>query len=163
MKKIDIEKFLSLETYNTDERLSRKKGSGGTQEVFTPYVLVKRICEKVPEEDWKNPEKTFLEPSFGNGQFVVYIVYKRLLSDISWKDTLSKLFGVELMADNVQETKERILSLFDEMEIEYDKEEAMKIMDHNLVCSDFFKWDFENWCPIKEQEPKKKPKSKELF
>jgi len=30
------------------------------------------------------------------------------------------------------------------------KGEAMEIMDYNLVCSDFFKWDFENGKPIKE-------------
>lgn len=34
----------------------------------------------------------------------------------------------------------------------YDKkspEQAERdIMNHNLVCSDFFKWDFENWRPI---------------
>ena len=47
MKLIDIEKFLSLETYNTEERLLRKKGAGGTQEVFTPYVLVKKMCDKI--------------------------------------------------------------------------------------------------------------------
>jgi hypothetical protein len=46
------------------------------------------------------------------------------------------------------------------MEIQFNKEEALKIMNHNLVCSDFFKWDFENWCPIKEQED---PQSVVLF
>ena len=160
MKLINIEKFLSLETYNTDERLSRKKGSGGTQEVFTPYVLVKKMCEKVSEEDWKNPEKTFLEPSFGNGQFLIYIVYNRIQHGVSWKDTLSTLYGVELMADNVQETKDRIFKLLDEMNVDYSRREAQEIMDHNLVCSDFFKWDFDNWKPIEEE---KGPESIALF
>ena len=160
MKLINIEKFLSLETYNTDERLSRKKGSGGTQEVFTPYVLVKKMCEKVSEEDWKNPEKTFLEPSFGNGQFLIYIVYNRIQHGVSWKDTLSTLYGVELMADNVQETKDRIFKLLDEMNVDYSRREAQEIMDHNLVCSDFFKWDFDNWKPIEEE---KEPESIALF
>ena len=163
MKQIDIQNFLSLDNYVTEDRESRRKGTSGTQEFYTPYTIVKRMCEKVPEEDWKNPEKTFLEPSFGNFQFGCYILYKRLLSGIDWKTALSTLYGVELMPDNVKESKQRVLSMFDEMEIEYDKKEAMKIMDHNLVCSNFFKWDFENWCPIKEPEPKKKPKSKELF
>lgn len=64
------------------------------------------------------------------------------------------------MPDNVKESKQRVLSMFDEMEIEYDKTEAMKIMDHNLVCSDFFKWDFENWKPIEDE---KEPQSVALF
>ena len=160
MKLIDIEKFLSLETYNTEERLLRKKGAGGTQEVFTPYVLVKKMCDKIPDEDWSNPEKTFLEPSFGNGQFILYIIWKRINSGISWKDTLSTLYGVELMEDNVQETKERILNLLDSLDIEYSQREAQEIMDHNLVCSDFFKWDFDNWKPIEEE---KEPESIALF
>ena len=160
---IDIEKFLDLSNYATDTRVSRRKGTGGSQEFFTPYSLVKRICDKISEADWSNSEKTFLEPSFGNGAFVCYIIYNRILHGVSWKDTLKTLFGVELLPDNVQETKDRIISLLSEMEIQFNKEEALKIMDHNLVCSDFFKWDFENWCPIKELEPKKKPKSKKLF
>lgn len=149
---IDIEKFLDLSNYATDTRVSRRKGAGGSQEFFTPYSLVKRICDKISEADWSNPEKTFLEPSFGNFQFGCYILYKRLLSGIDWKTALSTLYGVELMPDNVKESKQRVLNMFDEMEIEYDKKEAQKIMDHNLVCSDFFKWDFENWRSIEEKK-----------
>ena len=161
MKQIDIERFLSLDNYATDTRVSRRKDSDvNSQEFFTPYSIVKRMCDKISEADWSNPEKTFLEPSFGNGQFIIYIIYNRIQHGVSWKDTLSKLYGVELMPDNVQETKGRIISLLLEMEIQFNKEEAMKIMDHNLVCSDFFKWDFENWCPIKESED---PQSFSLF
>ena len=161
MKQIDIEKFLDLSNYATDERVSRRKDSDvNSQEFFTPYSIVKHMCEKVSEEDWKNPEKTFLEPSFGNFQFGCYILYKRLVSGIDWKTALSTLYGVELMPDNVKESKQRVLSMFDEMEIEYDRTEAQKIMDHNLVCSDFFKWDFENWKPIEDE---KEPQSVALF
>jgi len=151
MKQIDIENFLDLSNYATDERVSRRKNSDvNSQEFFTPYEIVKKMADKISEVDWSNSEKTFLEPSFGNGQFVIYIIYNRIQHGVSWKDALSTLYGVELLPDNVQETKDRIILLLSEMEIEYDKKEAMKIMDHNLVCSDFFKWDFENWCPIKE-------------
>ena len=158
--KFNIEQFLSLEDYATDERQSRRSGSSGTQEFYTPYSIVKRMCEKISDSDWSNPEKTFLEPSFGNGQFILYIIWKRINSGISWKDTLSTLYGVELMEDNVQETKERILNLLDSLDIEYSRREAQEIMDHNLVCSDFFKWDFDNWKPIEEE---KEPESIALF
>ena len=158
--KFNIEQFLSLEDYATDERQSRRSGSSGTQEFYTPYSIVKRMCEKISDSDWSNPEKTFLEPSFGNGQFILYIIWKRINSGISWKDTLSTLYGVELMEDNVQETKERILNLLDSLDIEYSQREAQEIMDHNLVCSDFFKWDFDNWKPIEEE---KEPESIALF
>ena len=51
------------------------------------------------------------------------------------------------MQDNVYETHRRIIKLFDELGIDYDEDVAMDIMHENLVCSDFFEWDFENWKP----------------
>lgn len=54
------------------------------------------------------------------------------------------------MQDNVDETKERIIDLLNKLNIEYDKDVAYEIMKHNIVCSNFFDWDFGNWCLIKE-------------
>ena len=149
-----IEQILDLSNYS-DSRLDRRKGAGGTQEFFTPYEIVKKMCDKVPEEDWKDPNKTFLEPSFGNGQFILYIIYKRLHSHVDWKTTLETLYGVELMEDNVQECKERILNLLNALQIKYDKELALQIMNRNLICHDFFTWNFEEWRPCTEDELKK--------
>jgi uncharacterized protein YxjI len=50
------------------------------------------------------------------------------------------------MQDNVKETYERIFNLLDSLEIDYDKNKVLRILKKNLVCSDFFEWDFENWC-----------------
>lgn len=50
--KFNIEKILSLDNYATDERQSRRRGSSGTQEFYTPYSLVKHICDKISEADW---------------------------------------------------------------------------------------------------------------
>ena len=140
-----IQKFLDLTNYATDTRINRRKDNESTQEFFTPYEIVKQMADKIPDSTWQDPTKTFLEPSFGNGQFIVYIVYRRINSGIGWKTVLSTLYGVELMQDNVDECKERVLDLLDKMNIKYDKSQAMKIMNKNLVCSDFFEWDFENW------------------
>ena len=74
----NIENFLDLVDYATDERVARRKGSKSTQEFFTPYEIVKRMGDKISEEDWSNPNKTFCEPCFGNGQFVIYIIWNRL-------------------------------------------------------------------------------------
>ena len=148
MINIDIQQLIDLE-YATDTRKSRRKGTDSTQEFFTPWTIVKKMCDKIPQSDWANPEKTFLEPSFGNGNFVLAIVYYRLNSGIDWKTALETLYGVELMEDNVEECRERVLALLDAMDIDYDREEALSIMRRNLVCSDFFKWNFEEWRPIK--------------
>lgn len=65
----NIQKFIDKE-YQTEDRVSRRKGSGSTQEFFTPFSIVDRMCAKVSPEEWADPDKTFLEPSFGNGNFL---------------------------------------------------------------------------------------------
>lgn len=143
-----IQHLLDLTNYATDKRRARRKGAGSTQEFFTPYEIVKKMCDKIPEETWADPTKTFCEPCLGNGQFVLYIIWNRIQHGIDWKTALKTTYGVELMEDNLQECKERIIDMLDKLNIDYSKRSAMRIMNKNLVCSDFFKWDFENWCPL---------------
>jgi len=151
MKQINIKDLIDID-YLTEDRKKRKKK---TQEVFTPYEIVKKMCDKISEEDWSNPNKTFCEPCFGNGQFVIYIIWNRIQHGIDWKTALETLYGVELMQDNVYETHGRIIKLFDALDIDYDEDVAMDIMLKNLVCSDFFEWNFEEWRPYTEEELKK--------
>ena len=153
----NIEQFLDLSGYSKT-RQERRKGSGGTQEFFTPYSIVKRMADKISEEDWLNPNKTFCEPSFGNGQFIIYIIWNRLQYGIDWKTALETCYGVELMQDNVYETHGRVIKLFDELGIDYDEDIAMDIMLRNLVCYDFFTWNFEEWRPYTNEELNKSKK-----
>ena len=148
----DIEQFLSLDSYATEERVSRRKGSGGSQEFFTPFELVKRMSDKVSEDQWNNTESNFLEPSFGNGNFVIYIIYNKIQHGSTWQQALEHTYGTELMQDNVIETHERILEMLSKLNIDYNVDTAKSILNNNLVCTDFFKWDYENWCPIKENK-----------
>ena len=148
----------NIELGITETRLARRSGPGSTQEFFTPSSLVNKMCDKISSSDWSNPSKLFLEPCFGNGNFLVEIIRRRIVDHkIDYKTTLETLYGVELMEDNVLEAKERILNLLENISPGFDPEIAKEIMDKNLVCSDFFKWDFKNWRPIEE------PKSVELF
>ena len=157
----NIEQFLDLSDYATEERKSRRKGgSKSTQEFFTPYEIVKRMADKISEEDWSNSDKTFCEPCFGNGQFLIYIIWNRLQHGIDWKTALETCYGVELMQDNVYETHARIIKLFDALGIDYDEDIAMDIMLRNLVCNDFFTWNFEEWRPYTEEELKKQKTKK---
>ena len=151
-KDFNIEEFLSLEGYATAERQERRKGSGGSQEFYTPFKLVKHMGDKISEDKWSDINADFLEPSMGNGQFVVYIIYNKIMHGSTWYEALQHTWGVELLEDNVRETHQRIHNLLEQMGIEYDKEMAQEIMDHNLVCSNFFDWDFLKWCPIKEEK-----------
>ena len=177
MRMFDIEKFMSLERYDTEVRKARRKshtigpkaheqnvsGKKGTAEYFTPYEIVKRMADKVPEEDWTDPTKTFLEPCFGNGQFLIYMIYNRLQHGVSLEDTFNTLYGVELMEDNVEECKQRIFNMLDAMEMTYDKDALRDVLDAHLVCSDFFEWNFQEWRKMTLEELKttsKSPKKK---
>lgn len=147
----NIEKFIDID-YLTEERKSRKKK---TQEIFTPYCIVKKLMDNISKEDWQDSTKTFLDPAMGNGNIILGILYRRIIEyGIDWRTTLSTLYGVELMQDNVDETKARIIDLLDKLEIKYDKDVAYEIMNRNLVCSDFFEWNFEEWRPYTEDEIK---------
>jgi len=157
-----ISDILDLTNYS-EKRKDRRKGAGGTQEFFTPYSIVKRMCDKISEKDWSDPNKTFCEPCFGNGQFIIYIIWNRLMHGIDWKTALETLYGVELMQDNVYETHGRIIKLFDMMNIDYDEDVAMDIILRNLVCHDFFTWNFEEWRPYTEEELKNKLKRKNVY
>lgn len=152
---INIEQFLDITDYATETRKSRRKNSSvNSQEFFTPYSIVKRMCDKIDERDWADPQKTFCEPCFGNGQFVVYIIWNRIQHGIDWRTALETLYGVELMQDNVYETHGRIIKLFDALGIDYDEDVAMDIMLRNLVCSDFFEWNFNEWRKYTSEELK---------
>ena len=114
------------------------------------------MADKTPRESWADTTKTFIDPCFGSGNILMYIIWNRIEHGIDWVTALRTCYGVELMPDNVQEAKDRIIELLKSLNIDFNEQEARDIMNHNLVCSDFFKWDFENWRPISES-------SKELF
>ena len=115
-------------------------------EVFTPAILVKRLLDKIPEEKWKDPKATFLEPCCGNGQIVIGMLERRIASGVEPIQAVKTLYGVELMQDNVDLCKDRIREVLRANKVKIDKK-INDIIDHNFVCSDFFKWDFENWRP----------------
>lgn len=159
----NIENFLDLGEYTTDTRLSRRKNNKegkNTAEFFTPYSIVKKMCDKIPENDWSDPSKTFLEPCAGNFQFGCYIIWNRIMHGIDWRTSLETLYSVELMQDNVDESKSRVLDMFDKMGISYNEQTAREIMDRNFICHDFFSWNFEEWRPYTEDELKKLNKKK---
>lgn len=97
-------------------------------------------------------------------------------------DAIRTMYGTELMQDNVDECKLNIIScirgfIAENELVPEDKKtfifwekslvpedtrafqpksrfynDVQKILDHNIVCTDTFKWDYENWCPIKEEK-----------
>lgn len=46
-----IEHILDLTNYATDTRVARRKTGKKTNEFFTPYSIVKRMADKIPDSD----------------------------------------------------------------------------------------------------------------
>ena len=49
----NIEQLLDLTNYATNTRVARRKNSKvNSQEFFTPYSIVKRMCDKISDDEW---------------------------------------------------------------------------------------------------------------
>ena len=132
-----------------NKRKNRKKE---TAEDFTPEPLVNEMLDKLPQEVWSE-SKTFLDNSAGNGNFLVVILRRKLAAGHPPLQALSTIYGVELMPDNVEEMKDRLLVELPTLTPEEVKK-ARKIIDHNIVCCDALKFDYENWKSTKPAEAK---------
>lgn len=134
------------------KRKSRRKLTG---EDFTCSELVNEMLDKLPSDVFTDPTKTFCDPAAGNGNFLIEILKRKLEKGHEPLSALSTIFGVELQSDNVEEMKQRLLDVLPISEETF-KQKAIEILNHNIVCSDAFLWDFENW-------KTKVKKSKALF
>lgn len=105
----------------SDERVA-KHG-----EVFTPTALVIEIIRQLPEESFTDPTKTFLDPSCGDGQFLVAVKWAKMFCGQSLEVALSNTFGVELNADNAEVCRKRLLD---------GHEEFRPIVERNIVVAD---------------------------
>ena len=125
----------------TSIELKRKERRKETAEDFTPKELVSEMLNKLPEEVWLDPSKTFCDNSAGDGNFLIQVLQRKLDNGHDPLQALSTIYGVELMPDNVLEMKERLLSLIPSKF--YKK--AEEIVNTNIVCHNSLTWDFENW------------------
>ena len=115
-----------------DERI-RKYG-----EVFTPDWMVAHMCDMLEKEspDAFSPEKTFLEPTCGDGAFVVEILRRKFQNCRRREDfttAISGVYGLEIQADNVAECIRRVTELCSEY-FKPSKADLQIINDHFIMC-----------------------------
>jgi hypothetical protein len=107
-----------------------------TGEVFTPHLLVHEMLDQLPSKIWSDPNKTWLEPSCGDGN-ILEAIFQRLMQGLEiWQPEKQKrhqhiienmLFGVDLMPDNVEICIKRLGAID---------------LNHNIVCADSLVFDF---------------------
>jgi len=119
-------------------RLSKAERVRKFGEVFTPDWMVSRMCDLLEEESPGAfaPDKTFLEPTCGDGAFVVEILrrkFERCSCREDFTTAISSVYGLEIQADNVAECIRRVTALC----VQYfkpTKEELQIINDHYIMC-----------------------------
>ena len=106
-------------------RLRAKKRVKDHGEVFTAEREVKAMCDLIP--DWSG---NVLEPACGNGNFLVEIARRKLQIGMTPEEVASTIFGIDILPDNVQEARGRLLELLPGTE---------DILARNIVCGDFLR------------------------
>ncbi len=80
-------------------------------EVFTASKEVKSMLSLI-EDEFDTPEKCFLEPACGDGNFLTGILKKKLEKTKNENDILSALksiYGIDLLKDNILTAEKRLL------------------------------------------------------
>jgi type I restriction-modification system DNA methylase subunit len=104
-----------------------------TGEVFTPTPLVQEMLDCLPQDLFTDPTKTFLDPSCGDGQFLSEVLIRKLENGIDFETALNTIYGVDLMPDNVELCRKRLLC---------GQEHLRQIVERNIVCHDALTYDY---------------------
>ena len=109
---------------------SRVKATG---EVFTPTPLVQNILSQLSDDLFTDPSKTFLDNSCGDGQFLGEILIRKIENGVDFETALGTIYGVDLMTDNVELCKERLLC---------GRQDLRHIVEKNIVCADALTYNY---------------------
>jgi len=130
--------------YEICRSIDRVKQTG---EVFTPVRYIDDIIDDMYMAGMCNQGKRTLEPSCGDGNFVVAIIHKKLECGITKTSALKTTYAIDLMKDNVELCRKRVLELVG------NTPEYSSIVKSNIVQADSLNgWDFTNWERKETQE-----------
>lgn len=125
--------------YVTDKETRKKLG-----QFWTPIEIINKMMDKIPEDTWKDPTKTFLDPTMGSGNIILGMLNRRINEyNIDPKQALQTTYGIEINIDTYYQALIRISDFMSNF-IEID-DEIHDLIKKNFVCSDIFVWDIEKW------------------
>ena len=80
-------------------------------EVFTPSHIVDEMHSLLPKKNWSDKTIIYLEPTCGNGQFLVAAVQKKMDSGLTPEHAVNTTFGMDIMRDNIEDARLRVLGI----------------------------------------------------
>jgi len=110
-------------TTHTDKQVISKKRVADHGEVYTAEREVKAMLDLVKQET-ERIESRFLEPACGTGNFLVEVLKRKLSvvesryikNQIEYERyaiiALSSIYGIDILQDNVQTCRDRLLGIF---------------------------------------------------
>lgn len=118
-----------------------------TSEFFTPFEKVQERLKAYDISVWQDSNNQFLDPTCGDGQFLGEVLIRKLENRIDFETALSTIYGVDLMLDNVELCRERLLC---------GREDLRHILERNIVCSDALRYHYRfDGSPPYDPEPPK--------
>jgi len=113
-----------------------------TSEVFTKTKDVQICLDEFDEFIWLDKNQKFIDPACGDGQFLVEVVIRKMeRSGCSLEQALSTTYGVDLMSDNIELCKKRLMG-------PNPTESIIKILNNNIVCADALEYDYSFGQPV---------------
>jgi hypothetical protein len=107
--------------------------TNSTAEVFTPTTLAIKKVDKFPKEFWQNHSHTVLDNSCGDGQLLGEILIRKIQLGSNFEQALSTIYGVDIMQDNVDLCRQRLLC---------GQEHLKHIVEKNIVCADALRYHY---------------------
>jgi hypothetical protein len=107
-----------------------------TEEIFTPTELVQSSLDLLESQNpgmFKDPNKTFIDNSCGDGQFLGEVLIRKVENGSTFEQALSTVYGVDLMQDNVDLCRKRLLC---------GQEHLKHIVEQNIVCADALRYHY---------------------
>jgi len=101
-----------------------------TGEVFTRSWTAIESLELLETSDasaFSDRTKTFIDPACGDGNLLGEVLIRKMENGIGFETALSTIYGVDLMQDNVELCRERLLC---------GREDLRYIVERNIVCAD---------------------------
>ena len=139
-----------------DREYLRVKATG---EVFTPTWLVQSILDGFDASEFNDQTKTFIDPACGDGQFLSEVLIRKLetvtddngnVSEQDFETALRTIYGVDIMQDNVDLCRERLLC---------GREELRDIVEQNIYQANSLTFSYK-FKPMSETRRKREERTR---